>query len=148
MERAFLLLVLAGIAQLVISAHFNDNVECGPLDTACECDPEATVCSFQFYVEYVYTFARYNSSRPYAQGQGELYYIDGEGNFIQTRMRGICMDGDFVKRTDNDDMYCNDETGVCIERSQICTDLLTVDGRTFKTDRNQQTVPWTNSDST
>jgi FtsP/CotA-like multicopper oxidase with cupredoxin domain len=126
------LFVFAGVAApLVASDHINDNVECGPLDTACECDPEATVCSFQFYVEYINTFARYNFSRPYATGQGELYYIDDGGSFVQARARGRCMDGDFVKRPDND-MYCNDETGVCIDKSQLCTEPVTVDSKTFK----------------
>ena len=127
------LLVFAGLAaQLVSCAHFNNhNVDCGPADQVCECDADATVCSFQFYVEYVLTFAKYNSSIRYAQGQGELYYINGTGDFVSYRGTGVCMDGNFVKQADSD-LYCNEEN-VCVEKSKLCTVPITVDSKTYKT---------------
>ena len=115
---------------LVFSAHFNDFVDCGPVDTACECEPDATVCTFQLYVEHAFTFTKYNTSRPYAQGQGELFHIDENGAFSFTRERGICQDRNFVKR---DGLYCDEESGVCLKKSQLCTEPITVDGRSFKT---------------
>ena len=87
------LIVLVGFVHIASCDHFNDNVECGPADTACECDAEATVCTFQFYVEHVFTFAKYNTRIPYAMGQGELYYIDDSGNFVSYRGKGKCMEG-------------------------------------------------------
>ena len=128
----FSLLVFVGLAaQLVSCAHFNHNVECGPTDAVCECDPDATVCSFQFYVEYVFTFAKYNSSIRYAQGQGELFYINNLGNFISYRGYGLCLDGNFVKRTGSD-LYCN-EDNVCVKKEKLCTGPITVDSKTYKT---------------
>ena len=82
------LLVFVGLAaQLVSGAQYNHKVECGPVDAVCECDPDATVCSFEFYVEYVFTFAKYNTSIRYSQGQGELFYINDTGNFISFEAR-------------------------------------------------------------
>ena len=125
------LLVLVGLtAQLVSGADFNHNVECGPTDTVCECDADATVCSFQFYVDYVFTFAKYNSSIPYALGQGELHYINSSGHLVSYRDIGECMYGTFVKQTESN-LYCNEEN-VCIEKSKSCTDPITVDGKTYK----------------
>ena len=101
-------LVFVGLtAQLVSCAHFNHIVECGPADKVCECVADATVCSFQFYVEYVLTFAKYNSSIRYAEGQGELYYINGTGDFVSYRGTGECMDGNFVKQAESD-LYCRE----------------------------------------
>ena len=125
------ILLVVGFIQLVSCAELNDFVECGPVDTACECDAEATVCSFQFYVEHIFTFSRYNSSVPYAHGQGEIYYIDEEGNFVSYRDQDACIDGDFIKQIGNGS-YCNKETGVCIDKSRVCSDPITVDGKTFK----------------
>ena len=77
-----------------------------PVDTACECDAEVTVCSFQFYVEYIFT------SVPYAHGQGEIYYIDEEGNFISYyRDQDACID--LIKKTGNGS-YCYKETGALV----------------------------------
>ena len=128
--RMVTLLLLIGLVQLVSSAHFTDTVECGPVDTACECDAEATVCSFQFYVEYVLTFTKYNTSIPFAQGPGQIHYINNEGNFVPLR-GSKCMEGDFVEQVDGS--YCNEGTGVCLDKSILCTDPITIDGRTYKT---------------
>ena len=127
----YFLLVFAGLAvQLVFCAQFNHNVECGPVDAVCQCDPDATVCTFELYVEYVLTFAKYNSSIRYAQGQGELFYIDDTGNFISYQGQGKCIDGNFVKQSGSD-LYCNEEN-VCMEKSKLCTGPITVDGKTYK----------------
>ena len=126
------LLVFVGLAaQLVSGAQYNHKVECGPVDAVCECDPDATVCSFEFYVEYVFTFAKYNTSIRYSQGQGELFYINDTGNFISFRGQEKCMDGNFVKQSGSD-LYCNEEN-VCMEKSKLCTGPITVDGKTYKT---------------
>ena len=124
------LIVLVGFVHIASCDHFNDNVECGPADTACECDAEATVCTFQFYVEHVFTFAKYNTSIPYAMGQGELYYIDDSRNFVSYRGKGKCMEGNFVKQSGSE-MYCNEEN-VCIERGKLCSEPITVDSTTCK----------------
>ena len=128
----FALLVFAGLAaaQLVSCADFNHKVECGPADVACECDADATVCIFEFYVEYVLTFAKYNNSIRYSQGQGELFYIDDTGNFISYRGLGKCKDGNFVKQTESE-LYCNDED-FCVDRSKLCAGPITVDSKTYK----------------
>ena len=128
----FSILLLAGLAQLVASAHFNDFVECGPLDTACECAVDATVCTFQLHVEYAFTLTRYNFSLPYLQGQGEHVYIDKTGNFVATNGRGKCNEGTFIKRAGtSEDLYCN-ENGVCVEKNKLCTEPITVDGKTLR----------------
>ena len=98
----YTLLVLVGLtAQLVSCADFKHNVECGPTDTVCECDADATVCSFQFYVEYVFTIER---------------------------VENACMET--LSKTESN-LYCNEEN-VCIEKSKLCTDPITVDGKTYK----------------
>ena len=123
-----------------VHSQVTHDVQCGPIDTACECDAGADVCRFQFYVENVYTFTRYNSSRPYAQGQGELFYINEEGELVSYRHEGVCLEGNFVKYTaygynGTVQTYCvpEAETIVCINKNELCTDPITVDGMTFKT---------------
>jgi hypothetical protein len=71
-----LLLVLVVLTQQVSSTQVEDFVECEPVDTACECDADATICIFQLYIERVFTFTKYNYSLPYSHGQGESYYIN------------------------------------------------------------------------
>ena len=125
-------LVFVGLAaQLVSCAHFNHNVECGPPDQVCECDADATVCTFQFYIEYILTFAKYNSSIRYAQGQGQLHYINGTGDIVSYQKATKCMEGNFVKQAESE-LYCNEED-VCIEKSKLCTGPITVDSKTYKT---------------
>ena len=51
--------VLVAMAVIAFSADLNDFVECGHVDSSCKCDAEATVCIFQLYVEYVFTFTMY-----------------------------------------------------------------------------------------
>ena len=122
-------LVFVGLAS---SAHINDNVECGPVDTACECDAEADVCTFQFYVENVYTFAKYNFSVPYSHGQGERYIIGDTGDLESLQGRGRCKAGNFVKQNgSSEDLYCNEENE-CVEKGKLCSEPITVDGSVFK----------------
>ena len=110
----FQLIVFVAFAQQLVScAHSNDFVDCGPVDTACECDAEATVCTFQFYVEYVFTFAQVQQQHPLCQGSRRT------GNFVQTSLGGS-------------DVYCN-EDNVCVDNSKLYSDVITVDGKTFKT---------------
>ena len=59
-------LVFVGLAS---SAHINDNVECGPVDTACECDAGADVCTFQFYVENVCIPSSTSTTSAFSHGQ-------------------------------------------------------------------------------
>ena len=82
------LILYVSIAIVTPFVQRKHNVECGPIDSACECDPNAAVCVFQLYVETVFTFTRYNLSRPYAQGQGELFFIDADGNTVSYHMLG------------------------------------------------------------
>ena len=56
----FSVLLLFGLIPPLCFA-LDHEVSCGPTDRVCECDPGANVCIFQFYVEYVFTFAKYNS---------------------------------------------------------------------------------------
>ena len=133
----FHLLVLVELASFVSSASVvNDFVQCGPVDTACECDDEATVCIFQLYIERVFTFTKYNYSVPYSHGQGEPYYINSMGEFVPYHNRSRrCMDGKFMKQTgseSSEDFYCN-EDNVCIAKNKLCSEPITVDGKTFKT---------------
>lgn len=140
MGCAFMVLLLVcSSAPRMVRSQATHNVQCGPIDTACECDAGATVCIFQFYVENVFTFTRYNSSRPYSEG--ELVYIDESGNVVSHHQKGICLETDFVKYTRFGyngvpvQAYCiwNNDTQVCINKNDMCTDPITVDGRTFKT---------------
>ena len=133
MTMYLLLSLVVGVAQLVSSAaDVTEFVDCGPLDTACECAEDATVCNFQFYVEYAFTLTRYNFSLPYLEGQGEHVYIDETGNFIVSQGGGKCMDGNFVKKAgESDGLYCN-EVGVCMEKNKLCTEPITADGNVLK----------------
>ena len=89
------ILVLVGLtAQLVSCADFNHNVECGPTDTFCECDADAT-SSFMWSM-----FSPLPSMTA-------------------------------ASRTPESNLYCNEEN-VCIEKSKLCTDPITVDGKTYK----------------
>ena len=127
--------VLLSFWRAVSPTEETHEVECGPVDTACECDAGASICKFQFYVEDVFTFTRYNTSIPHAQGQGQQGYIDEEGNFVSNRIRK-CAEGKIMKRSsDSGDIYCiqTDDGEVCVDKSRLCTDPITVDGRTFKT---------------
>ena len=144
MKRASIFCTAALIACIslltapTVEAQAIHEVQCGPIDSACECDAEASVCLFQFYVEEVLTFTRYNLSRPHTEG--ELFYIDEAGNVLSYDQKGICVERDFVKYTRFGyngvpvEAYCieNNDTKVCTDKGKLCTDPLTVDGRTFK----------------
>ena len=124
-------LVLLVLAQGVSSTQVEDYVECEPVDTACECDPKATVCIFQLYIERVFTFTKYNYSVPYSHGQGEAFYINDDGEFVSIRDVDRCIAGNYKKQTGSE-LYCNEEN-VCLPKSKLCSEPITVDGKTFKT---------------
>ena len=126
-----LFIVIACLAPSV-PAQGTHNVECGPVDTACECDASAAVCVFQLYIERIFTFTKYNSTILYPNGQGEIFYIDEEGDIVSLRKMERCLEGDLIV---NGGEYCINGTEelVCLSRSQLCSEPITVDGRTFKT---------------
>ena len=123
----------------VRSAEVTHNVQCGPIDTVCQCRANATVCQFEFYVELVFTFTRYNLSRP--STEGEIFFINEEGEFVSSQKKGTCIDGDIVKYSRFGyngvpfETYCivTNTSEVCIDKGKLCTDPITVDSRTFKT---------------
>jgi FtsP/CotA-like multicopper oxidase with cupredoxin domain len=130
-----LLLVLVVLTQQVASTQVEDFVECEPVDTACECGADATVCIFQLYIERVFTFTKYNYSVPYSHGQGESYHINNMGQFVPLRNTERCIEGTFTKQTgsgSSDNLYCNEEN-VCLPKSKLCSEPITVDGKTYKT---------------
>ena len=128
-------LLFAAFAVASAAADSVHSVECGPADTACVCDSSATVCKFQFYVELVPTFVKFNSSRPYTQGQGERVYISSTGDIVpynsggRTPGRGVCMQGNFVPYNGSYCLFNDSHIEMCISKNQLCTGPLTVDSR-------------------
>lgn len=114
-----------------IFAQVTHNVQCGPTDTSCECNINATACVFQLYIENVFTFTRYNSSGPYTLDQGEIVRINSEGDIVPYREKGISSE-EFAKYTSYNG-YCIKSDEVIIKKCQLCSDPITVDGRTYKT---------------
>lgn len=110
-----------------------DEVDCGPADQACQCNPSATACHFQLYVDLVPTFTRFNTSLFHFQGE-RMYIDEKTGKFtLYAGGPGICYDGDFVRY--NSSTFCvwsGTRIEKCIDEDKVCTGPITVDSKTFR----------------
>ena len=121
-KMATLIVFLLTLGIVGVKSALIDDVVCGPTDAACECNAEATVCKFRFYVELLHTFMRFNTSLP--QGQGERVYIDS--------VTGEITPYDLIKCPQAANSLLKDTRVECVSKNIMCTSPITVDGKTYK----------------